>query len=365
MGEYLYRESLKSWEEGQNKLKAIIQKHHPDYKFKQDFLDLQTKVGNVDAASWFRASGQITAAISEENLRLRIKAALNGAIKRGETVKSFYQNLSKSFDKYKQYELKQLELTYDTQMSLAFGASQQAKLLELSEDFPYWRYSALMDSRTRPSHAQLNGKVFKATDQQFYPPIGFRCRCTAIPMTARQMKNFPGGLAENIDRNKIKNDEFVGNKQKQFAKWVEKRYKKADDFTKAIITKAVKEMLNRDKRSKLDEIKKSRKATKEFANKYLVGKTFQLDDFSLTLTKSDLKNLLSHGHSNPLAVHKMIMDIENTLKKSTFIKSKPKNKGDENTKMWHYYKIKKNFYLNIRELISGEYKLYSISNVIK
>lgn len=162
-----------------------------------------------------------------------------GAIKRGETIEQFYANLKHTFESYKKVELKALALTYDTQMSLAFGASQQAKILELQEDFPYWEYSAIMDSHTRPEHADLHGKIFAATDHTWFPPIGFRCRCTAIPMTALQAGKAPADAFVHPSQNSLANTEFVGNKQKQFAKWLEARYEKAEPYTKGLIDKAV------------------------------------------------------------------------------------------------------------------------------
>lgn len=196
-------------------------------------------MGNVDAYDWFKFQSFSLAAIEEENIRLRVKAALGGAIKRGETIDQFYANLKRTFQDYKKVELKALALTYDTQMSLAFGASQQAKMIELQDDFPYWRYSAVLDSHTRPEHAALHGKIFAATDHRYFPPIGFRCRCTAIPMTARQAgKASPDDFIQPTENKTVGGAEFIGNKQKQFAKWLEKRYEKAEPYARNLIIKA-------------------------------------------------------------------------------------------------------------------------------
>ena len=47
----------------------------------------------------------------------------------------------------------------------------------MRDRFPMWRYVAIMDSATRPTHAMLNGKVFPAGQGPF-PPIDYNCRCT-------------------------------------------------------------------------------------------------------------------------------------------------------------------------------------------
>ncbi|EXE12573.1 phage head morphogenesis, SPP1 gp7 family domain protein [Acinetobacter sp. 983759] len=50
-------------------------------------------------------------------------------------------------------------------------------------------YSAINDSRVRPSHLALN-RIVRHIDDPFwlthYPPTGFRCRCTCIALTEKQ-----------------------------------------------------------------------------------------------------------------------------------------------------------------------------------
>ena len=56
---------------------------------------------------------------------------------------------------------------------------------------PYWQYDAVNDSHTRPSHLAMDGRVFPADSpvwDTWYPPNGFRCRCTVTTLSARQVK---------------------------------------------------------------------------------------------------------------------------------------------------------------------------------
>lgn len=79
-----------------------------------------------------------------------------------------------------------LETIYETNMQSAYMAGRYQGMMAARQYAPWWEYSAVMDSRTRPTHAALNGRVFRFDDpfwDSWYPPNGFRCRCRVIPRT--------------------------------------------------------------------------------------------------------------------------------------------------------------------------------------
>jgi len=106
---------------------------------------------------------------------------------------------------------------------LAYSGGQIAALESIKDDFPYWQYSAVNDTRTRPSHRALHGKIFRTGDYRFFPPIGFNCRCSAIPLSKTKAASLgitePSPITPDL-RAVLKNDEFVGNKNESFLKWL-------------------------------------------------------------------------------------------------------------------------------------------------
>ncbi|MBM4394370.1 MAG: minor capsid protein [Deltaproteobacteria bacterium] len=55
----------------------------------------------------------------------------------------------------------------------------------------YLQYDAVGDVRTRPLHAAMDGRVFRANDpiwDKWYPPNGYRCRCTTRGMSEAEFK---------------------------------------------------------------------------------------------------------------------------------------------------------------------------------
>lgn len=84
-----------------------------------------------------------------------------------------------------------LETIYRTNVQSAYMAGRYAQMMRAVKLRPYWQYSAVADGRTRPAHLALHGKVYPA-DHAFwgtwYPPNGFRCRCTVKSLSKRQVQ---------------------------------------------------------------------------------------------------------------------------------------------------------------------------------
>lgn len=122
-----------------------------------------------------------------------IHKALGRALENGETLAQFKKRLGPLMEQQGWTGKKawRVENIYRTNMQSAYMAGRYAQMKAAAKGRPYWRYLAVKDSRTRPTHAALNGKVYPH-DHKFwadwYPPNGFRCRCTVQSLSAAQVK---------------------------------------------------------------------------------------------------------------------------------------------------------------------------------
>ena len=86
---------------------------------------------------------------------------------------------------------RRLKTIYDTNMRTANNAARFRRQHANAESRPYWMYDAVNDSRTRPSHAAMDGRVYAHDDPIWathYPPNGWNCRCRVRALTASQVR---------------------------------------------------------------------------------------------------------------------------------------------------------------------------------
>jgi SPP1 gp7 family putative phage head morphogenesis protein len=80
---------------------------------------------------------------------------------------------------------------YRTNLQTAYMAGRYKQQMEDVDNRPFWQYVAIMDDRTRPAHAALNGKIFQYDDpfwNNFYPPNGWNCRCRVRALSAKNVE---------------------------------------------------------------------------------------------------------------------------------------------------------------------------------
>lgn len=117
------------------------------------------------------------------------------AIKNGTTLKTFETSIDDFLTKNKLSKIDSLDADniFRTNLQTAYSVGHYEQMTD--EDViklrPYWKYDAVDDNNTRPEHKAMNGMVYKADDpiwDTWYPPNGYRCRCSVSSLSKRQVE---------------------------------------------------------------------------------------------------------------------------------------------------------------------------------
>lgn len=85
---------------------------------------------------------------------------------------------------------RRLKIIYDMNLRMAHAAGRWVKIQRTKDSFPFLRYTAVMDDRTRPEHAGWHGTILPVDDPWWdthYPPCGWNCRCTVMQLDQAMM----------------------------------------------------------------------------------------------------------------------------------------------------------------------------------
>lgn len=107
-----------------------------------------------------------------------------------------------------------LQTIFRTNTQSAYMAGRYKQLLDQADIAPYWQYVAVMDDRTRPHHAALNGLIFRHDDpfwDSFFPPCGFNCRCSVRALRLRDIER--RGLTISDSAGMLEDTEVILGKQ--------------------------------------------------------------------------------------------------------------------------------------------------------
>ncbi len=150
-----------------------------------------------------------------------IRTALDRALEQGQTRRQFARELEPALRKLGWWGRRivvspdggaervqlgspyRLRTIYDSNMRSVYGAARQRQQEENVDSRPFWMYDARNDNRVRPSHAAMDGMVFRADDpiwQTHYPPNGWNCRCRVRALTADQVKRRGLRVADSAGR---------------------------------------------------------------------------------------------------------------------------------------------------------------------
>lgn len=145
------------------------------------------------------ATAFTVAGILRQDILQDVRAGLQDSLDNGLTLEQFRRQMAQKLtqkgwlaDKAKlvadedgvlegkQLTPRRLRTIFETNMQSSYGAGRYAQQMENAADRPYWTRVAVMDLRTRPAHAALNGLTARYDDpiwQFAYPPDGWGCRC--------------------------------------------------------------------------------------------------------------------------------------------------------------------------------------------
>jgi len=149
----------------------------------------------VSAAAHARAFTVAKAA--QVDVLADIRRALIDNMEQGGTLRDFQHQLKPLLEKKGWWGKREadgaqlgsprrLRTIYQTNLQSAFMAARFSAALEATHSHPYWMYIAVMDGKTRESHAEMNGRVFRWDDpiwQHIVPPNGINCRCQFVAIS--------------------------------------------------------------------------------------------------------------------------------------------------------------------------------------
>jgi SPP1 gp7 family putative phage head morphogenesis protein len=131
------------------------------------------------------------AGAADQRLIANIQAALADVSQKGGTAEDFERAVNALTDDAGIAKLSAftLDTAFNTAMQRAYslGRYEQMKDEAVSSVLPYWQYWTVGDDRVRLEHRVLDGFTARAEDpvwMKIYPPNGFNCRCSVIPILA-------------------------------------------------------------------------------------------------------------------------------------------------------------------------------------
>lgn len=150
-----------------------------------------------------RVKAFVVGGMARADMLTAMHESISKAIETGQPITAWKEEISSLFEQngWKTPQPWRLDNIFRTNIQTAYGVGRYKQMMDVVEERPYWRYSAVNDRRTRLSHAALHGKVVRADDpfwDKFYPPNGFRCRCTVSCLSDGEMRR-KGYKAETIE----------------------------------------------------------------------------------------------------------------------------------------------------------------------
>ncbi len=176
-----------------------------------------------DVEARAHATSFTVAGVLKQDVLQDIRDALSESLREGKTFDQFKRQLTPVLEQKgwignglvadedgvlqgKQLTPRRLKTIFETNMQVAYNAGRYEEQMANAEFRPIWERIAIMDTRTRPRHAALNGFTARYDDpvwQFMYPPDGYRCRCRVRARTEADAERL--GLKVESSEGRIEN----------------------------------------------------------------------------------------------------------------------------------------------------------------
>lgn len=120
---------------------------------------------------------------------------LTDACENGRTKKDFMDSMNDFLERngYEGLNPFNADVIFRTNMQTAYNAGHYKSMTnpKTKKLRPFWKYVTAGDGEVRESHAMMEGRVYAADDpiwDIWYPPNGFRCRCSVVSLTKSQVE---------------------------------------------------------------------------------------------------------------------------------------------------------------------------------
>ena len=333
---HIYQQLNKGILNGYNKSLKNISYKSPD------FVMLNELSYNVGVFTAFKNHSKIMELVS-------ILKNKNGELR---TFREFKKEATKIIGTYnKRY----LRVEYNQAVTSARAARKWQEIQRSKHLYPNLTYMSLQDDRTRPIHKAWHG-ITLPIDHPFwkthYPPNDWECRCyvkkTNEPTYTKgyEVEQMPE-LPKQFNINTGIEGKVFSDKHPYFQ----------TPYYKKIATFAKNSLVNHSKKQVLNFFKITGTNSKKFVSSLGV----------VRLTGTALNEIVNSFHSNAFMRNNLLFDIKQVLKDASFVKT-VRETADPATKYRHYLLVetgKQSFYLNIKEMETGEKILYAITESIQ
>ena len=158
-------------------------------------------------AEQYRVLAFTVSQLARASMLTEIFESLFLAIQEGTSFEAWAKSLEHVWEENGWTGLKawRVDTIFRTNIQTAYNVGRYKQMLQAADTRPYWQYSAVNDSRTRPTHRALHGRGYRLDCPFWDPPNGHRCRCKVKTLSERQVRergldvNEGNGLGELIE----------------------------------------------------------------------------------------------------------------------------------------------------------------------